>query len=193
MAKIIPFFEVNGQRYEIKRTRYLLAEYDKETDSNTLTDEEKANATTAQMLIADIQKYGEKTQEFWDKFCETADDEDEKKYLKFKSLYNNALKEYALLGDSTKKIQKQGVDKLEKIAIKGIAEQYSMSETEAEKIWCAHVDIIGKDKAVEWLAAMAECLFGNDNEEIEDNSFLAQMRKKAEEKAINRKNGIKKK
>ena len=195
MSKIIPFFELNGQRYEIKRTRYLLAEYDKLGDESQLSNEDKANAIKAQSLIGDIQRYAEKVKELEEKYFETFDDEDERKYLKIKALYESKLDELTKLeveSGSTTKLQKAGIDLLEKIAIKGLAEQYfNFDESKAEKIWGDYVDTIGNNATIEWLTGMSECLF-RDEEELEENSFLSQMRKKAEQQAINRKNGIKK-
>ena len=195
MSKIIPFFELNGQRYEIKRTRYLLAEYDKLGDESQLSNEDKANAIKAQSLIGDIQRYAEKVKELEEKYFETFDDEDERKYLKIKSLYESKLDELTKLeveSGSTSKLQKVGIDLLERIAIKGLAEQYfNFDESKAEKIWGDYVDTIGNNATIEWLTGMSECLFRED-EEVEENSFLSQMRKKAEQQAINRKNGIKK-
>lgn len=191
MNKIIPFFELNGQRYEIKRTRYLLAEYDKLGDESQLSNKDKANAIKAQSLIGDIQKYAEKTKELEEKFFETFDSEDERKYLKAKELYTKALDELTALeveSGSTSKLQKAGIDLLEKIAIKGLAEQYfNFDENKAEKIWGDYVDTIGNNATIEWLTGMSECLFRED-EEVEENSFLSQMRAKAEQRAINRKN-----
>lgn len=196
MSKIIPFFELKGQRYEIKRTRYLLAEYDKLGDESQLSNEDKANAIKAQSLIGDIQRYAEKVKELEEKYFETFDDEDERKYLKIKALYESKLDELTKLeveSGSTTKLQKAGIDLLEKIAIKGLAEQYfNFDESKAEKIWGDYVDTIGNNATIEWLTGMSECLFRNE-EDLEENSFLSQMRKKAEQQAINRKNGIKKK
>ena len=191
MNKIIPFFELNGQRYEIKRTRYLLAEYDKLGEESQLSNEDKANAIKAQSLIGDIQKYAEKTKELEEKFFETFDSEDERRYLKAKEFYTKALDELTALeveSGSTAKLQKAGIDLLEKIAIKGLAEQYfNFDENKAEKIWGDYVDTIGNNATIEWLTGMSECLFRED-EEVEENSFLSQMRAKAEQRAINRKN-----
>ena len=196
MSKIIPFFELNGQRYEIKPTRWLIAEYDKLGEESQLSNEDKANAIKAQSLIGDIQRYAEKVKELEEKYFETFDDEDERKYLKIKSLYESKLDELTKLeveSGSTTKLQKAGIDLLEKIAIKGLAEQYfNFDESKAEKIWSDYVDTIGNNATIEWLTGMSECLFRED-EEVEENSFLSQMRKKAEQQAINRKNGIKKK
>lgn len=185
MERIIPFFEVDGKRYEIKRTRYLLAEYDKLSNSANLSKEDKANAVKAQSLIADVQKYATKKDELEKIFFETFDDNDERKYLKAKELYDNALAELTKLeveSRSTSKLQKQGIDLLEKIAIMGLSEQYGMDYDTAKATWEKYVDTIGNEQAVEWLSGMSECLFGSDDE-VDENSFLAQMRNRRENKA----------
>ena len=191
MNKIIPFFELNGQRYEIKPTRWLIAEYDKLGEESQLSNEDKANAIKAQSLIGDIQRYAEKVKELEEKYFETFDDEDERKYLKCKALYETKLEELTELeveSGSTSKLQKAGIDLLEKIAIKGLAEQYfDFNEKHAEEIWGKYVEKIGNNATIEWLTGMSECLFRED-EEVEENSFLSQMRAKAEQRAINRKN-----
>lgn len=185
MERIIPFFEVDGKRYEIKRTRYLLAEYDKLSNNAELSKEDRANAVKAQSLIADVQKYGEKMKELEKVFWETFDDVDERKYLKAKELYEKALDELTRLeveSGSTTKLQKAGIDILEKIAIMGLSEQYDMDYDKAQNLWEKYVDIIGKENAVEWLSGMSECLFASDDE-VDENSFLAQMRTRRENKA----------
>lgn len=196
MNNIIPFFELNGQRYEIKRTHYLNAEYDKLGRESELSNEDKQNAVKVQTFIDDIRKYAEKLKELEEKFFETFDSEDERKYLKIKEFYEKSLAELTELEvetGSTARLQKASVDLLEKIAIKGIAEQYfNFDEVKAKAIWEQYADNLGNNATVEWLNAMSECLFG-EKEKEEENSFLSQMRKKAEQQAINRKNGIKKK
>lgn len=191
MNKITPFFELNGQKYEIKRTRYLLAEYDKLGEESQLSNEDKANAIKAQSLIGDLQRYAEKLKELEEKYFETFNDEDEKKYLKCKALYETKLEELTKLeveSGSTTKLQKAGIDLLEKIAIKGLAEQYfNFDENKAQSIWEQYAEKLGNNATVEWLTGMSECLFRED-EEVEENSFLSQMRAKAEQRAINRKN-----
>ena len=188
--KLVPFFELNGTRYEIKRTRYILAEYDRLGEESQLSNEDKENAIKAQGLMADIQKYAEKTQELEDRYFETLDDEDERKYLKMKALRDKSLQELARLEaetGSTNRLQKAGVDLLEKIVIKALAEQYfNFDEQKAQSIWEQYVDTVSnKQEIVEWLSAMSECLF-NEEDEVEDTSFLAQMRKRSEERAKNR-------
>ena len=194
MKELVPFFDLNGNRYEVKKTRYLLAEYDKLAENSTLSAEDKANSVKAQAIIADVKKYGILTQEMWDKFTETFDDEDERKYLKAKSLYDNALQaltDLEVQTGSTVRVHKECINILEKVAIKGLAENHNLDEKEATKVWEEYVQVVGKNKAVEWLENMSVCLFENTDEE-DENDFLSQMRKKAEEKANNRRNGLRK-
>jgi hypothetical protein len=185
MNTITPFFEVNGKCYEIKRTRYLLAEYDKLSERNSLSNEDKENAIKAQSLIADVQRYAEKVRELWDIFSETFNDEDERKYLKAKALYENALAELTRLeveSGCTTKLQKAGLDTLEQVAITGLAEQhFSMDYDKAKALWVEFVGENGKDNTAEWLSAMAQCLFAEEKED--ENSFLAKMREKAKSKS----------
>ena len=196
MSKIIPFFELNGQRYEIKPTRWLIAEYDKLGEESQLSNEDKANAIKAQSLIGDIQKYADKVNEYWEILEKKPDKETRETYYFYKEMYDNALEQLTKLeveSGSTSKLQKAGIDLLEKIAIKGLAEQYfNFDEVKAQKVWESYVDTLPNHEIViEWLTSMSECLFRSE-EEVEENSFLSQMRKKAEQRAINRKNGIKK-
>lgn len=185
MSKLLPFLEVNGQKHEIKPTRYLLVEYNKIGDEAGLSDKDKTNAIKAKSLLEDIQRYAEKVQELWERFTETYDDEDERRYLKAKSLHEKAVAEFTefeVATESTTKLQKASVDALEKIAIKGLAEQhFGMDESKATAVWCQFVDELGKNNVVEWLTAMAECLFSEEEKE-NDNSFLSQMRKSREMK-----------
>ena len=58
----------------------------------------------------------------------------------------------------------------------------------AQTIWENFVDTLGNHNlATEWLVGMSKCLFSEENE-VQENSFLSQVRKKAETQAINRKN-----
>jgi hypothetical protein len=179
--RIKPFFEVNGQKYELMATRYLIAEYQKIGKEVEVSNEDKQNAVIAQTLISDIKKYLLKTKELEDKYFETFDDEDERRYLKAKTLYENKLNELAKFEaetGSTTRLQEQGIEVLEKTAIKGIAEQYfNFDEIKAKAVWDNFTETIGEEEKSEWLSYMSDCLFKNDKEEVEDNSFLSQMRK----------------
>lgn len=195
MNNIIPFFELNGQRYEITATHYLLAEYEKLTREVVLSDEDKANSIRANTIIQDVEKYAKKVKELEEKFFDTFDSEDERRYLKAKELYENAISKFTKLEvetGSTTKLQKASIDVLEKIAIKGIAEKYfNLDEVKAKNIWEQYSEKIGNNATIEWLTAMSECLFNKTADE-DEIPFLVKMREAKEKLVINRKNGIKK-
>lgn len=189
--KLTPFFEIDGQRYEIRKTRYLLAEYNKLANESELSNADKANAIKSQALIGDVQKYGEKTLELEQKYFETFDDEDERKYLKAKALYDKALAELTVFEtetQSTALLEKAGFDLLEKIAIKGLAEQYfDGNEVKGTELWEKFANTLKNQNQIkEWLSYMSDCLFNEESNEVDENSFLSQMRQRAEEKAKNR-------
>jgi hypothetical protein len=64
--RINPYFELDGNRYEIKRTRWLIAEYKKLGEQMPMSAEDKANAITANNLVADAKKFADKANEMWD-------------------------------------------------------------------------------------------------------------------------------
>lgn len=178
--RINPYFEINGNTYEIKRTRHLMVVYEQLGESNQMSDEDKANAVKLQVLIDKVQKFANKLQEIEKEyFNDMANEGLEKQYNACDKMYQKAVQEMAdfeIKNGSTSKLQKAGIDLLEKVVIEGIVEQYSLTKTDATKLWESFVDKVGKRVASEWLGGMAQCLFGNDEEE-EDNPFLAQMRK----------------
>jgi hypothetical protein len=180
--RINPYFEVDGQKYELKATRYLIAEYQRIGKEVEISNEDKQNAVKAQNFIADIKKYLLKTKELEDKYFETFDDEDERRYLKAKALYENKLNELAKFEaetGSTTRLQEQGVMVLEKTAIKAIAEQYfDFNEAIAKELWGKFTETIDKETKEEWLSYMSDCLFKTNEEEVQENSFLSQMREK---------------
>lgn len=180
--RINPYFEVDGQKYELKATRYLIAEYQKIGKEVEVSNEDKQNAIIIQNFMSDIKKYLLKTKELEDKYFDTFDDEDERRYLKAKALYENKLNELAKFEaetGSTTRLQEQGVMVLEKTAIIGLAEQYfNFNQNQAKIVWDKFVETIGKEDKEEWLSYMSECLFKTNEEEVQENSFLSRMREK---------------
>lgn len=179
LEKIIPYIELNDRKYEIKTTRYLLAEYEKEVQRNQFSNEMQSKAAKSVSLSRRVAKYSEKLEELENRYLETFDEEDKRKYLSMQSLYDEAYN--ALLKDEAENVvlrtaQKTMLDMLEQIAIKGLAEQHFDGDYEKGKsLWEQYVEVIGESEAVEWLFAMQECLFTKENKESE-NSFLAKMR-----------------
>ncbi len=195
--RINPYFELNGNRYEFKRTRWLIAEYRRLNEENPLSEEDRANAIKASNLMADVKKFAEKDNECWEKLCEEPTEENQRIYLMFKAMSDKAIADYNAFVSTNNTLQtatKHSIDILEMVAIKALAEQhFSNNMSLAKETWEMFVDSVDDhDKVVQWLNAMAECLFGDDDNE-EDTGFLAQKRKADEEKANNRKNGFRKK
>lgn len=188
--KITPYFELNGTRYEIKKTRYLIAEYQKMSEESPLTDEDRANVIKAQNLVSDAQKYAEKAEEYWDRLCDDPTSENREKFLLFKDMSDKAIaayNEFITTNNTLNVASKYTTDTLEKIAIKALAEQYfNMDEALGKKTWEAFVDTIeNKNTVVEWLNAMNECLFATDDEE-DNRGFLSEKRKMDRERMENR-------
>jgi hypothetical protein len=197
MSRINPYFELGGNRYEIKRTRWLIAEYRRLNEENPISDADKANAIKASNLIADVKRYSEKEKECWDALCENPTEENQRVYFIFKNMNDNAIalyNEFVATNNTLQNATKHNVDILEKIAIKGLAEQYfGRNENLAKQTWESFVDTIENHNTVaEWLNAMGQCLFVEEDE-VDDGDFLSQMRKKNREAEDNRKNGLRKK
>ena len=195
--RITPYFELNENRYEFKRTRWLIAEYKRLGEENPLSADDKANAIKANNLVADAQKLAEKVKELWDKLCENPTPENRATYSMFKEMSDEAIEKYndfITKNDAVNTSFKHSIDILEKVAIKALAEQYfGMNENLAKQTWEMYVDTLDDhDKVAEWLMAMAECLFGEDDNE-EDTGFLAQKRKADMERENNRKSALRKK
>ena len=194
MTKINPYFELNGTRYEIKKTRWLIAEYNKMRNETPLSDDDKVNVLKAQQLISDVKKYNDKETEWWDKFCENPTEENQRTYFLFKNMSDKAVRDYNEFAATSKPIEKahkHTIDLLEKIAIKGLGEQYfDMDEAKGRHLWESYVDTVEHHAEIgEWLMAMNDCLFGENNED-NDEGFLAQKRKMDAEREQNRKSAI---
>lgn len=182
MNKITPFFTLNGVKYEIKKTRWLVAEYNRLNEESPLTDEDRADAIKASNLVADAQKFAEKEKEWWDKLCVEPTEENRNTYFMFKKMSDDAVSaynEFVVTHNALQDASRHNINVLEQIAIKGIAEQYfHMNEAEATKIWEAFVESQENHNIVgEWLTAMAQCLFMEEDEKEEGNDFLSQMRR----------------
>jgi hypothetical protein len=195
--RITPYFELkNGNRYEFKKTRWLVAEHQRLNEELDISAEDKENAVKANNLVADAKKFSDKANECWEKLCAEPTEENQRIYFMFKNMSDKAVEDYNAFVAQNNTVaiaSKHTYDILERIAIKALAEQYfSMNENIAKQTWEMFVDEQeSHDVVIEWLSAMAECLFGEEDE-VEDNSFLSQMRKKKAEQAENRRNAIKK-
>lgn len=196
--RINPYFELNGNRYEIKRTRWLISEYKRLGEESPLTAEQKSNAITANNLVADAKKFAEKANEMWDRLCENPTPENKATYYMFKEMSDEAIAKYndfISKNDTINTTFKHSIDILEKTIIKGLAEQYfGFNENLAKQTWEMFVDTKeSHDDVAQWLMAAADSLFGEDDNEEENDDFLSRKRKADMEKENNRKNAIRKK
>lgn len=197
MEKINPFFEVNGNRFEIKRTRYIIAEYDKVTRESNLNPEDTQNVQKVQRLANDAKKFAERLEILEERYFETFDDEDERRYIKCKEMYDKIVDELSML-EATTKCTKIAIETsariLENIVILALAEQYfNFNKELATQTWESYVESLpSQNQAIEWLNLMADSLFYEEPEE-NGNDFFSQKRKEAEQRAENRKKALKKK
>ena len=195
--RINPYFELDGTRYEFTRTHWLIAEYRRLNEESPLSDEDRSNAIKASNLVADVKKFAEKEKEMWEKLCENPTPENKATYFMFKEMSDEAIAKYNDFVSTHNTLQtatKHSIDILEKVAIKALAEQYfGMNEAVARQTWEKFVETVEDHNDVaEWLQAMAECLFGEDDEE-EKTGFLSEKRKWDMERENNRKNGFRNK
>lgn len=194
--RINPYFELDGNRYEIKRTRWLINEYKKLGEETPLSAEDKANTITANNLIADAKKFADKANEWWDKLCENPTPENKANYFMFKEMSDEAIAKYndfVSKNDSINISYKNGIDILEKTIIKGLAEQYfGFNENLAKQTWEKYADTT-QDDVAEWLMAASDSLFGEDDNEEDKDDFLSRKRKANMERENNRKNALRKK
>lgn len=189
--KNIPFFEVNGKTYEIKRNRYLQAELDEMQKSIDLTEEEQLSYAKEQEFEARAQKLRDRRDELYAKYLETFDEADEEMYNKANNAFQKMLDEAGRIESISGKIQKQMIDVGEKLIIKGLQINDKgdniLTEDEAKSIWETFVEQNGHIIAVQFVTFTINYIMGGD-EDIE-NPFIAQAKAKAEQRA-NMKKGI---
>lgn len=190
MGKIIPSFEVNGKRYEIRRTRYLTAELDKWNNEIKMTDEEESESVKEQAKLDNLEKLAKRKEELYEKYLETFSQEDEEIYNKSCVAYEKLVDELAKSKNVVGKQRKKTIDCAEKLIIRALQLDEKGNETcsdeEAKEIWCTFVEEVGKSVAVEFVVYTANYILGGDEEENE-NPFLKAQRTKMEKKLEQRK------
>lgn len=185
MGKIIPSFEVNGKRYEIKRNRYLTAELDKWNNEIKMTDEEESESVKEQAKLDNLEKLAKRKEELYEKYLETFSQEDEEIYNKSCVAYEKLVDELAKNQNVVGKQRKKMIDCAEKLIIRALQLDEKgneiRSDEEAKEIWCTFVEEVGKTVAVEFVVYTANYILGGDEEESE-NPFLKAQRTKMEKK-----------
>lgn len=188
--KIFPFFNYQGNKYEIRPTRFLLLKWEDASHEINLTQEERFLTLQQERLTQTTRDLAQKLKELKEAFfADMTNEKARAQYKACKEEYTEAYDELAkfeIENSVTQRMTKATLDALERIAIWGIAEQYfgydeSHKEIErvkaAEKVWCGWVDTITPNVASEWLGEMASILF-IEEDEVEENSFLSQMRER---------------
>lgn len=187
----IPYFEIDGRTYEIKRNRYLQAEFDKMRNDIDMTTDEQVAYAKEQEFDARLEKLKERKEELYAKFLETFDENDEALYLKAQSAYDRLIDEAGTMESVSGKHRKQMIDMGEKLIIKAlqINDKGDTIRTydEAKNIWETFVEKNGQVVAIQFVMFTMNYIMGGD-EDIE-NPFIAQAKAKAEQRA-NMKKGI---
>lgn len=187
----IPFFELEGQRYEIKRNRYLQAEFNDLKAEMQMTEDEQIAYAKETDFQNRLEKLLKRKEELYEKYLETFDEKDEEIYNKACIAYDKFIEENGKIQSIASKQQKKMVDIGEKLIIKSLqinekGEKIRTSE-EATDIWCNFVDDIGEYVAMEFIAFTLNYIVGTD--EDAENPFLTQAKAKVEQKA-NMKKGL---
>ena len=193
IKKNIPFFEVNGKTYEIKRTRYLQAEFDEMKNGIEMTDEEQVAYAKEQDFDARLEKLRDRKDELYEKYLETFDEADEEKYNKALAAYNRLIDEAGQMESVSGKQRKKMLDLGEALIIKALQIDKDgktiRTEDEAKSIWECFVEENGEVTAVQFVVFTINYIMGGD-EDIE-NPFITQAKAKAEQRANMRKGIVK--
>ena len=189
--KNIPFFEVDGKTYEIKRNRYLQAEFDEMKNGIVMSDDEQVAYAKEQEFEERLEKLRDRKDELYAKYLETFDEADEEMYRKALTAYNRLIDEAKDMESISGKQRKQMIDMGERLIIQALQINEKgdniRPEDEAKSIWETFVEQNGQIVAVQFVAFTINNIMGGD-EDIE-NPFIAQAKAKAEQKA-NMKRGI---
>lgn len=191
-------FTSNGNTYEIKRTNYLIREFDRiKHENHKLTTEDEQALALIQDKYARIGRLGERVSELEKKFYETFSKEDEEIYERAKTHYE---KEYADVvkfeaeqNGVTIKANNQSLDNAKILVILALQVDNKgkniRTEKEAVEIWETYEEEVGLENSNEWLTWFINFISGGDN--IEENPFVTQAKAKAEQKANMRKGILK--
>lgn len=182
--RVIPFFELDGRRYEIRPTRYLYCQYDELRQTAQISNEDKVNAAILGKMTSDVQRLGKRVSELEEQYFKTFDENDERIYQKALEKFGEKYEELARFeietGITTNQT-KATIDLLEKVAIMGLQESNELTSLQAKEVWEQFVENVGKNVARDWLFDFNECLFNREAEEGEV-PFLDQMRARENKK-----------
>lgn len=193
MENLKPVFTVNGKDYELKRTRALMVEFQKISESNKLSEEDANKYLSIKDTFDEMEKelslLSEKLDNARNAYYDDPTNADKKaKFEALKKLVKETQK--PLVDGKSEEMQylnkmtKIMLDNYEKAIIFAISEQYDMSMTNAEKLWGEFVDEVGIANASQWVYAIGDTLF---NQEANENDFLAKKRVQQQQRLMARK------
>lgn len=193
MENLKPVFTVNGKDYELKRTRALMVEFQKISESNKLSEEDANKYLSVKDTFDEMEKelslLSEKLDNARNAYYDDPTNADKKaKFEALKKLVKETQK--PLVDGKSEEMQylnkmtKIMLDNYEKAIIFAISEQYDMSMTNAEKLWGEFVDEVGIANASQWVYAIGDTLF---NQEANENDFLAKKRVQQQQRLMARK------
>jgi hypothetical protein len=189
----IPFFEVNGNKYEIKRNRYLQAEFDEIKKGLEMSDEEQVAYAKEKEFDDRLKKLRTRKDELYAKYLETFDEADEEMYRKAALAFDRLIEEAATIESISGKQSQKMIDAGEQLIIKALQIDKDgktiRSEEEANSIWSDFVDEFGKVNTIEFVVFTVNYIIGGD--EDMENPFITQAKAKAEQKASMKKGIVK--
>ena len=191
MNKLNPFFEVEGKKFEIIRTRALECEYEKIREQNKLDDRQISLTNDYAKLMLEYEEILEKYKDAKNDYFEDVLNKDKKaKYKAFKELSDekyDEMKNFELENKdfSINKVQDFAYNNGVELLIFALNEKCGLSKDESALVWDKFVSRFGSDTAKDWINAMVQSLF--DREEEDENPFLKQARAKAQQKMEQRK------
>lgn len=193
--KLIPFFEVNGKKYELKTTRHLRVLYaDKLGElkkTNQLDEDKSIDMLDFNRFADELAQIGEKFENAKDEYFNDIRNKDKKEtYQAFKELYTEMLEEMKSKKEEMKLLNENLANQIniyEEMIVEAIVEQYETSKKEAERIWKDFVDEIGMQNAQTWIVSIGQEMFES---EVQESGFLEQRRLKMQKQAENRKRAI---
>lgn len=189
----IPFFEVNGNKYEIRRNRYLQAEFDEIKKGFEMSEEEQVAYAKEQEFDDRLEKLRARKDELYAKYLETFDEADEEMYRKASLAFDRLIEEAATIESISGKQKQKMIDAGEQLIIKALQIDKDgktiRSEEEANSIWSDFVDEFGKVNTIEFVVFTINYILGGD--EDMENPFITQAKAKAEQKASMKKGIVK--
>lgn len=191
MSKLNPYFEVEGKKYEIVRTRAIECEYEKIRERNKLDDEQVSLTNDYAKLMLEYEEILEKYKNAKDEYFEDVLNKDKKsKYKAFKELADekfNEIKDFELnnKGFSLNKVQELAYQNGVELLVFALNEQCDISKDEAQDVWEKFVSHFGMETAKDWITLMIQTLFEREDED--ENPFMRAAKAKQQQRLEQRK------